>query len=534
MNSQPAHILIVEDNEQARTLLEKRLKRAGYIVSAAVDGRETRGFMIEHKFDLILLDVMLPDVTGTELLAEVRQEYWPDELPVIMVTALDSPYDVVNAIKMGANDYVTKPVNMAVLIARAEAQIARKRAVEALALANAQLEERVEERTADYESALDVLRHEMAERMEIEANLGENEELVRLLLGAVDTGIHGIDLDGNCLFINEAGARLLGYARPADAVGQNIVAMAHVEPGSAIQAAIAGGGHANATDERVFRVDGSSFPASCRVAPFHREEQLAGFVVAFNDISEERQSQARMIHASKLVTLGEMTTAIAHELAQPMSGIATAAEQAAAALNEGEIDRQAMAECLRRIVGQAERSSRIIDHMRVFGRVDAGACETINLRDVVRDALDMVGELLKNRGIAVIYDTAKRCRAVSGHKAQLEQVVINLIGNARDAIEERVRSAGDGVPVPREITLSVVDDVGPNVLLHVDDTGGGIPDDIRDRIFEPFFTTKPTGKGTGLGLSVSYGIVSDMGGRLEASRHGAGTRMTISLPAVPG
>ena len=108
--------------------------------------------------------------------------------------------------------------------------------------------------------------------------------------------------------------------------------------------------------------------------------------------------------------------------------------------------------------------------------------------------------------------------------------MLNLLGNARDAIEANRQ----GPDQPRKITVTV-EDTGPednNVRLIVEDSGGGIPETIVDRIFEPFFTTKETGKGTGLGLSISYGIVSDMGGAIEAANAGDGARITITLPVA--
>ncbi len=112
---------------------------------------------------------------------------------------------------------------------------------------------------------------------------------------------------------------------------------------------------------------------------------------------------------------------------------------------------------------------------------------------------------------------------------QVEQVVLNLLGNARDAIEAERQGPGE----PRRITVTVEDaGLDNDVSLSVEDSGGGIPNQIIDRVFEPFFTTKQTGKGTGLGLSISYGIISNMGGRIDASNVGDGARIKIILPVA--
>ena len=148
---------------------------------------------------------------------------------------------------------------------------------------------------------------------------------------------------------------------------------------------------------------------------------------------------------------------------------------------------------------------------------------------MVDNATGLVRQQLRLRRIEVETSHPERCRKVSGHAVQLEQVLLNLITNARDAIEASRRSPG----APRKISLIVEDQrPGDRITLIVRDTGGGIPEATISRIFEPFFTTKEVGKGTGLGLSISYGIISDMGGTIEAATTNDGAALTITLPAI--
>ncbi|MCH7944289.1 MAG: hypothetical protein IIB67_13825, partial [Proteobacteria bacterium] len=195
----------------------------------------------------------------------------------------------------------------------------------------------------------------------------------------------------------------------------------------------------------------------------------------------------------------------------------------------GDFDADYLRGKLDRISAQTERAAAIIDHMRIFGRKADEEPRPIDLREVARDALGLMGEQLRLDGIEIECDFPEDCRPALGHAAQLEQVVLNLLGNARDAIEANRQGPGE----PRRIVVTV-EDAGPEdkVRLIVEDSGGGIPQDIISRIFEPFFTTKQTGKGTGLGLSISYGIVTDMGGTIEAANAGDGARITITLPVT--
>jgi C4-dicarboxylate-specific signal transduction histidine kinase len=144
-----------------------------------------------------------------------------------------------------------------------------------------------------------------------------------------------------------------------------------------------------------------------------------------------------------------------------------------------------------------------------------------------------MGEQLRLAEIEIETDLPDACPPVMGHKVQAEQVLLNLLTNARDAIQSQ-----EGADRKR-IGLSIVNGDAGSVKIIVEDTGGGIPSKVIDRIFEPFYTTKEMGKGTGLGLSVSYGIVRDMGGTITASNIDQGARFEITLPiakvsAAPG
>jgi C4-dicarboxylate-specific signal transduction histidine kinase len=190
-------------------------------------------------------------------------------------------------------------------------------------------------------------------------------------------------------------------------------------------------------------------------------------------------------------------------------------------LSKGIIDPQYLNDKLLRIEEQTARAATIIDHMRMFGREATELPESIDPRAVVVNALDLVSEQLRLAGIEVVTVLAEDCGYVMGHAIQLEQVILNLLTNARDAIDDSDDRA--------KITLRVFE--GDKVVyITVQDTGGGFASDVLGRIFEPFYTTKEMGKGTGLGLSVSYGIVSDMKGTIIAENIDDGAQFTITLP----
>ncbi|MGK0293649.1 MAG: C4-dicarboxylate-specific signal transduction histidine kinase [Porticoccaceae bacterium] len=239
--------------------------------------------------------------------------------------------------------------------------------------------------------------------------------------------------------------------------------------------------------------------------------------------SERKAAAAQIIQASKLATLGEMATSVAHELNQPLNVIRMAAGNSRRRISKGTADTEYLNDKLKRIEEQTARAAAIIDHMRMFGREAKEELEPINPRTVVTNALDLMGEQLRLADIEIVTELAEDCPSILGHIIQLEQVIMNLLTNARDAMAE---SGGEA-----KITLRVYED-DEAVHITCEDTGGGIPEDVLPRIFEPFYTTKEMGKGTGLGLSVAYGIVRDMHGTLVVDNINGGARFTITLPIV--
>jgi PAS domain S-box-containing protein len=238
---------------------------------------------------------------------------------------------------------------------------------------------------------------------------------------------------------------------------------------------------------------------------------------------ERKESAAQIIQSSKLATLGEMATSVAHELNQPLNVIRMAAGNCRRKISIGTSTPEYLKGKLERIEGQTARAAAIIDHMRMFGREAKEHPGPIDPRNVVTNALNLMGEQLRLAGIEVVTELPDDCSSILGHTIQMEQVILNLLTNSRDAMDKREGHS--------KVTLRIFED-NENVHITSEDTGGGIPTDVLLRIFEPFYTTKDMGKGTGLGLSVSYGIVRDMNGSIVAENIKGGARFTVTLPIV--
>jgi signal transduction histidine kinase len=256
-----------------------------------------------------------------------------------------------------------------------------------------------------------------------------------------------------------------------------------------------------------------------------RRTQDGGIVGIRADITGIKQTQAQLVQTSKLATLGEMATGIAHELNQPLTIMRMAGESAAKTLRvKGGEGIEAALDKLDKIIRQIDRAAAITSHMRTFGRKSSGQSEKVDIAQMIEGALSMIGEQLKNRSIDVRLHLEPGLK-VRGNSIRLEQVMLNLLGNARDALEAR----REGEPKWIEVR-SGRDASGTMAEINVLDNGGGVDPAILERIFDPFFTTKDPGKGTGLGLSISYGIVSEMDGRLLAENAENGAKFIVTLP----
>ena len=250
-------------------------------------------------------------------------------------------------------------------------------------------------------------------------------------------------------------------------------------------------------------------------------------ILTLTDTSEDYQRQMQLEQSTKLATLGEMAAGIAHELNQPLNAIKLTA------LNllriHGANKDKAVAQMpakLEQIAAQVDRAAIITDHMRQSAR-QAGEEEAVAvLSEVVANSYLLVESGFRLEGIEFRAELAADLPVCRIHPVRLEQVLLNLLTNARDAFVER-----DVAKDRRWIRVATVTTDENSVTLEVEDSAGGIPTEIIDRVFDPFYTTKDVGKGTGLGLSISYGILNDAGGRLSVTNTPKGARFRLVLPA---
>ncbi|RIJ07612.1 PAS domain-containing sensor histidine kinase [Pseudomonas sp. 91RF] len=247
------------------------------------------------------------------------------------------------------------------------------------------------------------------------------------------------------------------------------------------------------------------------------------------DNTEVRRSQQQLTQSAKMATLGEMATGLAHEINQPLNVMRMAIVNVQKRLSNGDVQIDYLTDKLNRIDAQVQRAAKVVDHMRVFGRRSEIEQQLFNPASAIEGTLSLLAEGMRGKGVDLRISETPFEVQVRGYVDQLEQVLINLMVNARDALLGKRESESGFKPW---ISIYAERDE-EKVRLWVEDNGGGIDPRLLERIFEPFFTTKPVGVGTGLGLSVSYGIIENMGGHLSVRNSAEGARFCIELPIAP-
>ena len=372
------------------------------------------------------------------------------------------------------------------------------------------------------------------QRMQLSLRLTEEEvrrgeRLLASVVQSVDDCIFTADVEGRLVTMNPAGQRLLGYAEHevAGRSYHDLLAAGdrdRLTPVMARTAASLAGWSGQVAGRTAW---GQTFPAHLAVRRIlDAHGRIMGTVGVLRDLTEQAETQRRLIQREKLASLGEMAAGVAHEIRNPLGGIKMATRLLSSRDLDGNPLSQEMARSILAGIGEIEG---IINNLLDFtreARLEPGEYEVLRILDPVVEASRVEGLA---RGVAVAYGQVDPGAVVQGDGQRLRQVFANLLKNALEAIPARM--PGGRV----EVNLAIE---GDRVVVEVADNGVGISGEHRDRIFQPFFTTKPSG--TGLGMAIVKKIVDLHGGDIAIdSAPGVGTRVRVSLPApvrvpVPG
>lgn len=374
--------------------------------------------------------------------------------------------------------------------------------------------------------ALDLTREKEKER--IDREVARLEAFNKNVIASLNDGIQIIDLKGNITFVNKRLEDLLEY-EPGKLTGLHYSRVVIEEGHHLFQDVIdaQGSSPSKATFDTSFITrSGKKIPFWVSASPLMKGSSLAGIIAAVTDMSEIQRLKEELFQSEKMSLIGTLASEVAHEINNPLGGLIMAVQMLLADIKAGHQDAQMVIEELVEIENDARRCKKITQRLLDFSRRMPEERNLLNLTKVIEDGLLLLQRQIEIQNISFSKIYADKLPAVRGNSSSLQQVIMNVVKNARDAMPEGGR-----------ITLSTnVErwrDHGQCIRISIWDTGPGVSSQIADDLFNPFFTTKRGDKGTGLGLAVSKRIVEEHGGHITfENRTEGGAVFHILLPAA--
>jgi two-component system, cell cycle sensor histidine kinase and response regulator CckA len=372
-----------------------------------------------------------------------------------------------------------------------------------------------------------------------DSSLQEQLYKIQLLLDSTQEGIYGTDHHGCCTLANKACARMLGFDIPEQLLGQQMHNLMHHTrlDGSPYPAEectahrMSETGVLNLIENELFwRRDGSSFPVSYSVLPMRDGSHAIGMVCSFVDTTEKLQIEDQLRQAQKMEAVGQLSGGIAHDFNNILQIVSNNTRLVMDHCQKSDPLRSSLEEMLSAV----ERGSNLTRSMLAFSRKQFVRMKPLELNQMLTDAL-LLGQKLLPKEIRLVFEPCPEQLQVTGDSTLLQQVLFNLLTNARDAMPDggtlTIATRLIYTPDPELLRLHNSSHKGMFARLMVTDQGTGIPEEIRQKVFDPFFTTKEVGQGTGLGLSMAFGTMQQHGGFLTiAESSDQGTTIAACLP----
>ncbi|MBB3188222.1 PAS domain S-box protein [Microbacter margulisiae] len=384
--------------------------------------------------------------------------------------------------------------------------------------------------------SLVVLTEDITEKKQIEKALIESEQMYRTLLNASPEGIVILDMQHKIVEMSDIVLEIFGIPNKNDFVGENVFSFIpdkEVDKLTSVLQRTLEEGRIHQVEFMMSRFDKSLFHCELSTTLIHDANgNPKSYMAILRDITERKEIERQLLRTERMVSLGEMASAMAHEINQPLLSISLSIDNLLMKMKQANVvDEAYFTNKSTKIFEDVSRISRLIDHVRTFSRDhDREKPLPFDINESIRNAVAMISEQFLNHGVRVTLELDQDIPLVRGNVYQLEQVVLNLLTNAKDAVEEKENTQHD---FEMHIEVRTYHDERFNYL-EIKDNGVGIHSNDIDQIMLPFYTTKDVGKGTGLGLSISYGIVKEMGGTIQIeSEWMIGSLFRVCLPFMP-
>ncbi|MBL9137471.1 MAG: response regulator [Verrucomicrobiales bacterium] len=558
-----ATVLIVDDREEARYLLESILASRGFRVVSTRNGAEALESAKLQVPDLVISDLLMPVMDGYTLLQRWRSQPSTASVPFIVYTATyTDPRDEALAMNLGATVFLPKPSEPDALLRTIDDALQRAKSspagahsaaspqapsptpvpgaecsVKVLQQYNQVLIHKLEDKMEQAERALRELERDVGRRRAVEERLRESERKYRELVEHANCIILRWTKSGEITFLNEFGQRFFGYSEE-EILHRNII-------GTVVAAGESTGRDLRPLMRRIGE-DPKSFEQNineniCRdgrrvwiewtnKAVLNDHGEVVEILSIGRDITDQRRLEEQFREAQKLEAVGLLAAGVAHDF----NNILTVIQGSAHLLLHLGTHTGEGRELLQQIIGASERAAMLTNQLLVFSRRQVMNRGPVNPNVLVTDLAKMIERMI-GESIHVCTDCSASIPSVFADRLMLEQALLNLAVNARDAMPSggtlRISTSVRTINDPADCRNPQAN-TGSYVALTVSDTGHGIPDAILPRIFDPFFTTKEIGKGTGLGLAAVHGIARQHGGWVEVTTAiGQGTRFAILLPS---
>jgi len=538
-------LLTIDDDEVVRESISIYLEDSGFDVHEACCGHEGVEFFAKLQPDIVLTDLQMPDMGGLDVISKIRDI--SPETPIIVVSGTGVLEDSVEAIRRGAWDYIYKPITDLELMGGVIQRSLDKACIQKENhIYQRSLEKEIELRMAELERNNIELLQQISEKQS--AVQKKNEIVIQLEKSNADLRETSVELKRNqqqYLKLSEHSPDILmRFDSEYKILYANKMArdFCHAENNNIIGKLITDlGFHDDVWDiwlngmeflawthdiyskEYKFIIKGKQVYHALRIVPeLDEDDSEKNFLVVCSDITEQKLAekelvikQSQIVHAGRLAALGEMATAIAHEINQPLNIIKISSDCMKEELEEDDLDTAELADISSEISDQVDRAAEIIRNIQAFSRQDSTVCdEFVDLKLCVESAVKFFKEQLRLNNVVLKLDLADGLPDVHLKAGRFQQVVVNLISNSQYALAEKKKIADADFVQTISIRL-FRDDKNMAVVMEHKDNGTGMDAEVLKKCMDPFYTTKPVDVGTGLGTSIMYGIIREADGRIE-------------------